>query len=358
MTAQEMHLEIDLELQKLNSNITKNILPEEKDWFLNNEVLKFIKQRTDPLSNRKNTGFQDTAKRVEDIKDLIRTKNSFVELNNRGENIVHFPSNYLHYVRFDAYMIKTCNITKSKTKTNLYSCKVDLAFPNNTLDDYSISLVSTTNFTTTIFNVVTDLPNNYIVGSEFNKQKFILTKALKIKLETKLKEVLSPNSQIYWENDNTIVIESDTAFNNITIIKSNETDNTLPDVVLNYSPISKEVKYYPLEMTPLKAKARIVSEEELTDIENSTISKSRAKSPVSVIQQNFLKFSKLSDVVIGSVDVVYICQPTLIDVHLNSSLNMSNNNCKEIVSNTIRFIKALIQSNNYNTYVNENVLIE
>lgn len=357
MTAQEMHLEIDLKLQKLNSNITKNILPEEKDWFLNNEVLKFIKQRTDSLSNRKNTGFQDTAKRVEDIKDLIRTKNSFVELNNRGENIVHFPSNYLHYVRFDAHMIKTCNITKSKTKTNLYSCKVDLAFPNNTLDDYSINLVSSTNSTTTIFNA-TDLPDNYIVNNEFSKQKFLLVKALKIKLETKLQEALSPNSQIYWENDSTIVIESDAAFNNITIIKSNENNNTSSDVVLNYAPVSKEVEYYPLKMTPLKAKARIVSEEELTDIENSTISKSRAKSPVSVIQQNFLKFSKLSDVVIGSVDVVYICQPTLIDVHLNSSLNMSNNNCKEIVSNTIRFIKALIQSNNYNTYVNENVLIE
>lgn len=357
MDAQEMHIEIDLELQKLNSQVTKNILPEEKDWFLNNEVLKFIKQRTDPLSNRKNLGFEETAKRVEDIKDLIRVKNSYVELNTRGEYFTSFPSNYLHYIRFDAFMQKTCNITKSKDKTTLYNCVVNLSFPTTILENYSITLTPTIGDTIVLFNS-TDLPSNYIINSEISKQYFILKKALKIKLEEVLKENLSPNSQIYWEKDNTIHIESDISFTNIFITKTNEEEEEGEDVVLIYTPVQKIMESYSVEKTPLKAKVRVISEVEKTDIENSNLSKSQANSPIAVIQQDFLKFSKLESVVFGSVDITYICKPSLIDVNLNSSLNMSTNVCKEIVSNTIRFIKGLVQSDNYNTYVKENILIE
>lgn len=358
MTTQEMHIEIDLELQKLNSQISKDIRPIEKDWFLNNEVLKFIKQRTNFLSNFKGLGFQETLKRVEDIKDLIKTRNCFVETNSRGEQIVKLPSDYLHYVRGDVYMHKTCTLTVSKTQTNIYSCDIDLAFPtNNTLATYTISITLANNTVVVLFDAV-NLPSGYIVTTEFNKQTFMLKKALKVSLEQKIKEVLSPNSQLYWDNTNTIVLESDVAFTNVFVTRTNQTNAQDPNEVLIYSPVQKLMEYYPRISSPLRAKIRPISEEILTDVENSNLSKSQAKSPIVTIQRDCIKFSKLSGVVFGSVDITYISKPQLIDLYLNSHLNMSTNVCKEIVSNTVRFLKAIIESQNYQAYAQENILIE
>lgn len=357
MTTQEMHIEIDLELQKLNSQISKDILPTEKDWFLNNEVLKFIKQRSNSLSNLKRLGFQDTTKRVEDIQDLIKTRNCFVEINNRGEQIVKLPSDYLHYVRGDAYMTKTCNLTTSKLKATLYTCKVDLKFPITTLATYTISITLANASVVVLFTAAT-LPSNYIVNAEFSKQKFMLRKAIEIQLEQKLKETLSPNLQLYWDNHNNITIESDVAFTNIIVTRTNQVDANLANEVLIYSPVQKLMEYYTRISSPLRGKIRLISEEFLTDVENSNLSKSQAKSPIATIQKDFLKLSTLSSVVFGSVDITYVSKPQLIDLYLNSDLNMSTNVCKEIVSNTVRFLKAIIESQNYQAYAQENILIE
>jgi len=73
ITTQELHIALDLLLQKSNSHWNKNFLPQEKDWFLNQEIKKFIKQRLNPLSNDKRLGAFDTIKRVEDLNALQRT---------------------------------------------------------------------------------------------------------------------------------------------------------------------------------------------------------------------------------------------------------------------------------------------
>ena len=76
MTVKEMHIGIDMILQKVNSNVISSFEPEEKDWVLNEEVNRFIKQRLSILSNEKRLGFQDTQKRVDDLKNLITSKTS------------------------------------------------------------------------------------------------------------------------------------------------------------------------------------------------------------------------------------------------------------------------------------------
>jgi hypothetical protein len=56
--------------------------------------------------------------------------------------------------------------------------------------------------------------------------------------------------------------------------------------------------------------------------------------------------------------MTYFCTPSILDVNLNNDLNMSNSVCREIISNTVRFMKALIEDNNYEAYIKENMLIE
>lgn len=70
-TVQDMHINIDLELNKLNSNLYDNILPQEKDYFLNKAQERFIKQRYSPKSNNKGQGFEMSEKRIDDLRNLL-----------------------------------------------------------------------------------------------------------------------------------------------------------------------------------------------------------------------------------------------------------------------------------------------
>lgn len=355
MTTQEMHIEIDLELQKINSQINRNILPQEKDWFLNNEVMKFIKQRSSAGSNIKQIGFEDTSKRIEDVKDLIRVVNRPIKVNSRGKNYVSLPSDYFGYIRFDAYSYKNCNTTVMASMVEKYKCKFKLDLPStDSLTAFTISLIDA-NGTTVVFNM-DDLPDGYLTNDSFDKQKFLLIKALKIQLEDTLKETLSPNIELYWEMEDydydsyTFTLNSDVAFISIdTLINSTANSNA---ITTYYDTI------YNMSDTPLKAKTRLIDDEFLTDVENSHLSKSRAKSPTSVIREGVLELSDINSVIFGSVDITYICKPNIIDLLLDSNLNVSDKVAKEITGDTIRVLKGILGDKNYQAYIQENSLIE
>jgi len=355
MTTQEMHIEMDLELQKLNSQSTKNILTQEKDWFLNKEVIKYLQKKVNPTSDIKQLGFEDVAKRVEDIKDLVRVVNRPIEVNSRGKSFVTFPSNYFTYIRFDAYSIKNCPpITALPTSPLEYKGTFKVTLPA-TLTIYKIEVV--TSGGTTIAFELTDLPAGYLGNAEFDKQEFLLIKALKILLPEKLKTILSPNTELYWEKRGydydalSFTVLSDTQFTSI-----NVTVNADPAVVNASSNYNNTV--YAIIDTPLKAKTRVVDDEYLTDIENSSLSNSRAYSPVSVVRENVLELSDVSSAIFGSVDIIYICKPNIIDLLLNSNLNVSEKVAKEIVSNTVKVLKGIIESKDYQTYSQETILTE
>ena len=355
MTTQEMHIELNLELQKVNSQVSKNLQPEEMDWFLNNEVIKYLKSKVTSTSNLKKVGFQDTAKRVEDVKDLIRVSSRPIKVNSRGKQYISLPSDYFNYIRFDSYARKDCpNNTSSPVSTKQYKVAIPIKLDKERLTDYTITLTTAT--ATTVLFALSDLPTGYLSTTQGNKQTFMLIKALKILLPNKIKEVLSPLSEIYWELESysytslTFTIVSD-----VEILSSSTTYNT---VVTDNSVVNEDISVTPLIDTPLKAKLRVIDEEFLTDVENSHLSKSRVNSPISSVIEGCLELSKCKGAIFGTVDIVYICKPNLIDIALNINLNVSDYVAKEIVSNTVRFLKAIIDDKSYQSYVQENVLIE
>lgn len=68
---QDMHIFIDLELNKVNSNLYDIILPEEKDYFLNKAQERFVKDRYGAQSNNKGKGFEMSQKRIDDLRALL-----------------------------------------------------------------------------------------------------------------------------------------------------------------------------------------------------------------------------------------------------------------------------------------------
>lgn len=70
MTIQEMHYDLKLRLDKLDSLNYDNILEPERDIYLNRAQITLIKQRYG-LNNLYNAGFEQSQKRVEDLKMLL-----------------------------------------------------------------------------------------------------------------------------------------------------------------------------------------------------------------------------------------------------------------------------------------------
>lgn len=73
MTIQEMHNRILLRVQKIDSNVHDTILSEEVDEYINHAIVKFIKDRLEPRSNRFRLGFEQSIKRIEDLRTHITT---------------------------------------------------------------------------------------------------------------------------------------------------------------------------------------------------------------------------------------------------------------------------------------------
>ena len=184
----------------------------------------------------------------------------------------------------------------------------------------------------------------------------MLHKALKIKLNTKLKTMFSSPFNLYWEFDrndyipNTFVLYTkEQVFNSVVTFNGIATNSVTTSTIIDkYS----SVNY------PLNSKVRLIDDEFFSDNKNSHLSKSSFRSLIGRVYGNLMQIDKIQNVVIGGVKITYICKPLLADLLLNSNINMSDNSLNEILVNTVAYIKNILSSQSYDTYKKENILIE
>jgi len=354
MTVEEMHIAIDMDLQKVNTYTQKNLLPQEKDFFLNGEVLKFIKQRINPKSNIKGEGIDKTTKRFEDLSDLRVTKELNVEVDSENNGIVALPDDYYSYSSSLSNIYQICTTDNLSTQSqNRYKCVFPLSFdPDVILTTYTIVLKKTSG-DVTIFDL-SDLPSGYIQDVDINKQQFMLLKAIKILAKEALDNVSSSTYDFYWETyaenfyNNNFIIISDESFTGVEV--------TINATTTPYSSKSDPYNYYD-ETSPLWSKNRLMEQEFQHETYHSYLSNSRPESPVISINQQTLKIAFPENAICQRVRLTYISRPTLIDILLQRNLNMKDTICEEIVSNTVRFLKGVFNGD-YQTYLNENTMIE
>ena len=359
MTIEEMHIAIDLELQKINTFTQKNILSQEKDWFLNNEVTKFIKQRTNPVSNMKRQGTDATVKRYEDLSDLTRRITLDVEMVSENVGKCILPSNYYGYITSKLSVHQLCeNEEVKKESKNLYLCVVPLSFSDTTvLSEYKRGIKqSSTSQLVTIYDIK-DLPADYLKDVPINEQRFMLIKSMKILMKEGIDKIPNPSStsySIYWEK------YGDTFYNNSFIIVCNAPIETFAITVNNATNyLAIKVNSYNIvnESSELWAKTRLIEDEYQFEVEQSNLSESRPESPVIAIQQGVIHLDFPLGVISNRLQLLYISKPTILDLALKRNLNMKDTVSKEIVGNTIRFMKGVLVGD-YKTYVSENMLTQ
>lgn len=355
MLVEEMHIQIDNELQKVNTYTQRNLLPQEKDWFLNNEVDKFISQRTNPKSDIKGLGADKTTKRYEDLDDFTKEKDLVVYKNSDNTGTVILPDDYYAHIasKTNVYQLCSTDVITTSNKT-VYKCVFPLSFPSDTtLTSYTITFRRNTG-NDVVFNI-TSLPTGYIQDVDINKQRFMLLKAIKILLKDNLEALLgSENFNLYWERygegfyNNQFIITSETAFLGVTINVNNSDTN--------YDTTQDTYQYYD-KSSELWGKNRLIEDEFKFHSEYSNLAKSMPHSLLVDLNQLVIKNKFPKNTICMKVRLRFISKPSILDLALNKNLNIKDSVAKEIVSNTVRFIKGVFQGD-YETYLKENIMIE
>jgi len=136
MTIEEMHIAVNLGVQKIASFQVDNLLPQEIDHELNDAMDAFIKQRYTPMGNKYRKGFEQSQKRIDDLRALVvdgRTKCFYA-----GESISGFyidraplPSDYMFLVNAisEGYYLCNSTIGYSSANFNYKQVKVSLTPP-------------------------------------------------------------------------------------------------------------------------------------------------------------------------------------------------------------------------------------
>ena len=106
MEIKEWHIALQQELNKINSALYDVLLPQEIDLAFNKNIMMFVNQRYSSKSNRKQEGFEQSQKRIDDLKSLVKVKKdvalrgiSFTPYLSPEERTVFIlPDNYLYKV--------------------------------------------------------------------------------------------------------------------------------------------------------------------------------------------------------------------------------------------------------------------
>jgi hypothetical protein len=336
MTVKEMHIGIDMILQKVNSNVISSFEPEEKDWVLNEEVNRFIKQRLSILSNEKRLGFQDTQKRVDDLKNLITSKTLSCYQGEDNSFFSFLPNDYMLLVNDRSLIEDLCgNLIKTTDYQNetIYTYQFNPFFElDDSMTDIEISINSIS-----VFKLIDYYPSGFTdVNMIYELNNFIVDSISKAGYNIILKD-----NKFYITSTSPLII----AFIGF--------DSYPPTLVTSSKVLKKVVKKS--NYSYIQNNNRLVKTEDLYELLGSAFGKTSPASPISSLKENLIIVYHNQKFICSEIKIDYIRKPKKINLSLNQDCELHDSIHQEIVENTAKRIAGLTFSQVYNNIINENL---
>lgn len=356
MTIREMHISLDVHLNKIDSQKFANFQPEEKDLMLNAAQVRFLKNRINDWSiESRGHGFQEVQKRLDDVQQLVEPVTLPVYKLDSEHVYSILPSNYFSLVDDASYVKRNCRgIDISETTTSLYYYELSLEelIPYTSLTMLD-SLVSTPQGSVALLNT-TNLPYYTSISDEdlkFNLVNLIMQEMSKVS-----------GYSVYYEVFNT-TYKRDTIFivkttNNLDTLYVSWTTTNSPLSAVNLTSYALNT----LNLTSVGTSESITSKKypnRLTrsDIKNNLavhpFGKTIYHSPLSEIKRGRLEVQHNDNFIVDSVVINYIRWPRLMDINFGNNCELSANVHHEIVDLAVQRMKAEISENNYSAIVQE-----
>jgi len=182
MTIEEMHIAVNLGVQKIASFQADSLLPEEIDYELNTAVRRFISQRYNKQGNKYRRGFEQSQKRLDDLRHLVEDYNTtmssymgvgYTSKTKGNINIFRykFPNDYMFLVNVLSEVIHDCSDKQLRSvDRNLVKeyLKIPLTPPQPGYLIQSISVADATQTPEQIIYGAEGLSYDYLIGPYYS----------------------------------------------------------------------------------------------------------------------------------------------------------------------------------------------
>ena len=341
MNTQELHIELDLLLQKVNSHWNQNFLPAEKDLFINREISRYILKRLDRLSSKKGTALFDTIRRTEDLIPLVKTRRIPVVYDLIKKEVkILLPSDYLSYISSEVSICCTCKNLSIGDRI-YYETKIPAITSLNRLPITVIQGM----YSFTID--AGDIPDDYLIEDTvpYYSNKLMLKNAMIILFNK--------------ENNLNVDIEYDKT-KDAFYLRSLEpftASYTQNNVTKPYTVVQRVFKGYAEITDGDIATVDVIDEEFKTKVRKSYLSGPKPERALALLRSKEVIYT-LNGVIADFVNLTYICKPTKIDLLLQSNSELEDMVLEGIIADTAQRMMGVIGSDGYAKFVQENTLIE
>jgi len=358
MLVQEMHIDFDVKLQKINSNSIDTFLPQEKDWLLNLAQYRDIRKHGVRVLNRKKEGGEDSFARYAEFERLIKRVTLPAVVATDGQYVYSvLPYDFFDYRNGKTKSYYNCDDIVT-TKDDISEYIITVPFLNKVVVtaekfvDFEIKIKRGI-VTTSIF-IASDY--NFNDGNPFTsfEEKFVLV--------NHVLEVLNRRSdiEVRWETYKDLYdvhhfqfITSDPTITNIDIYYDGS--GTLPapveHVFQSYSEVPNVIVKDPVAL-------RLVETEELYDVLNHPYAKTIYDSPVTTLRDGAIQVYHDDKFVVNTISLDYIKKPRLISLYLNQSCEIAESRHDVIVDTAVQLASAYTGSDVHKLIINENLLNE
>jgi hypothetical protein len=182
MTIEEMHIAVNLGVQKIASFQADSLLPEEIDYELNTAVRRFISQRYNKQGNKYRRGFEQSQKRLDDLRHLVEDYNTLTSSymgvgytsKTKGNITIFrykFPNDYMFLVNVLSEVIHDCSDKPLKVRDrNMVKeyLKIPLSPPEPGYMVQSISIANRSGVPEQIIYGAEGLSYDYLIGPYYS----------------------------------------------------------------------------------------------------------------------------------------------------------------------------------------------
>lgn len=360
MLVQEMHIDFDVKVQKVNSNNTDTFLKEEKDWLLNLSQYRLLRKFGSRKMNRRGEGAEDTFTRYVDFEKLITRAQIPMYINPNADYVTGvLPYNFFDFREARAKVSYNCNgivpTVGVVNNNHFYVPFVDSANTPAKFVGYTIKLVRDFYTTPTYENifVLTDYQLNFAIALSSNEQKFMIV--------NHVLEIVNRRSdiEVRWENygsiykPNTFIFISKDATVEAIRISADSINTDTPRTVIN------NTTNLDVPNTIQKTNGcRLVENESLFDLLEHSFGRTIYTSPIITLSNGQINAYQSNKFIVSSLELDYLRKPRKINLSLNQSCELAESRHELVVDGAVQLATAYTNTETYKNIINENILNE
>jgi hypothetical protein len=313
MTAKEMHISIQQDLQKINSAVFDNILPEEIDLAINKQQTRLIKNTFVPDQSGY---FEDSYASTSEIHTLI-SETKIPVFNNK----VELPPDFYYYLFSESRLIR-CYESNTKKENKTVSVSVIDA---EGLDYRSLN----------VGNGLNQHSFSYKPGANPWDYKDYFIKEFNERLN-------GENVFLYWEKTSLV-----NQTNKYIIVSYNVSDFwSINNQSATRKTFNQEVVKPLGEYTKEESPNRLARNEKILELNQNSFRKSNHKSPLLTISGNSINIHKGQDksFIVNEILLKYIRKPLPVSLNLNVNSELPEVVHQKLCDMTTDYLKLIINS--------------